>query len=610
DVFDSRDPGFADAVRATTGGGVDVVLNSLAGPALRRGIECLAPFGRFVELGKQDIAENRTIALATFAENLSFHALDADRLLAARPAAVGALLARLAADIAAERLPKLPVATFGADEADQAFALMKRAAHIGKIVIRPPTTRRSRAVPAPAKIGQERRPAWIIAGGTGGLGLEIAEALARRRKARVLLVARRAPRAQYRQRIEALQREGLAIETCLLDGADRAALEALARRIESDSETLEGVLHAAMVLHDTPIAQQTPAPVAAVLHAKVAVAEALAGLTAAWPECRLVMLGSASALVGNPNQAAYAAANGALEGIARQCRADGRSAITLALGPVGDAGRLAADPTLRQRLEAHWAGQPGAGFLSAQTVVDAVLNAIADPGIGPVLPLLAAAQPPRASGARHARAGARLAVFGEAAQSTLGIAGSQPATPVGGATEGSDTAGSPIHTLAPAKRHAVIQRRLRDAAAQVLRQPADEIDIDRPLSDIGFDSLMIVDLKLAAEEALHLPLSLDGVGHGESLKSLADRVAAEVAPRDGVPHEEAVALDAGRATSPAPPAGSGSSDDALLSALVERHAVGMPAQARARLVEIVGTSTTESNDQGYDRPMTEAPRHG
>ncbi|MEM6421828.1 MAG: MDR/SDR family oxidoreductase, partial [Pseudomonadota bacterium] len=206
EVFDSRDPGFADAVRATTGGGVDVVLNSLAGPALRRGIECLAPFGRFIELGKQDIAENRTIALATFAENLSFHALDADRLLTTRPAAVRALLARLAADIAAERLPKLPVATFGADEADLAFALMKRAAHIGKIVIRPPTTRRSRAVPAPARIGQERRPAWIIAGGTGGLGLEIAEALVRRRKARVLLVARRSPRAQSRQRIEALQR--------------------------------------------------------------------------------------------------------------------------------------------------------------------------------------------------------------------------------------------------------------------------------------------------------------------------------------------------------------------------------------------------------------------
>src|SRR5690606_24623178 len=54
-VFDSRSLTFADDIFSVTGGkGVDVVLNSLAGEAMRRSLSVLAPFGRFLELGKRD----------------------------------------------------------------------------------------------------------------------------------------------------------------------------------------------------------------------------------------------------------------------------------------------------------------------------------------------------------------------------------------------------------------------------------------------------------------------------------------------------------------------------------------------------------------------------
>ncbi|MFC7544465.1 zinc-binding dehydrogenase [Siccirubricoccus deserti] len=56
-VLDSRDPGFADALRAHWPDGVDVVLNSLAGEAMERSLGLLRPFGRFIELGKRDFAE-------------------------------------------------------------------------------------------------------------------------------------------------------------------------------------------------------------------------------------------------------------------------------------------------------------------------------------------------------------------------------------------------------------------------------------------------------------------------------------------------------------------------------------------------------------------------
>ncbi len=58
-VFDSRSLGFYNHVMEVTGGrSVDIVLNSLTGRFIAQSLKCLAPFGRFVELGKSDIYRN------------------------------------------------------------------------------------------------------------------------------------------------------------------------------------------------------------------------------------------------------------------------------------------------------------------------------------------------------------------------------------------------------------------------------------------------------------------------------------------------------------------------------------------------------------------------
>ncbi len=86
DVMDSRSLAFADEIAERTGGrGVDVVLNSLSGEALERGIAALATHGRFVELGKTDIHKNSRLQLFPFRRNLSFLALDLERMRYERP---------------------------------------------------------------------------------------------------------------------------------------------------------------------------------------------------------------------------------------------------------------------------------------------------------------------------------------------------------------------------------------------------------------------------------------------------------------------------------------------------------------------------------------------
>src|SRR5690606_33775004 len=63
-VIDSRRSDFVEAIMEITGRrGVDVVLNSLAGEAIPMGMNCLAEFGRFVEIGKRDIYQNNRIPL-------------------------------------------------------------------------------------------------------------------------------------------------------------------------------------------------------------------------------------------------------------------------------------------------------------------------------------------------------------------------------------------------------------------------------------------------------------------------------------------------------------------------------------------------------------------
>ena len=71
-------------MKLTGGIGVDVVLNSLAGEAITKSLQCLRPFGRFLEIGKRDLYGNSQIGLRPFRNNLSYFGIDADTLIVER----------------------------------------------------------------------------------------------------------------------------------------------------------------------------------------------------------------------------------------------------------------------------------------------------------------------------------------------------------------------------------------------------------------------------------------------------------------------------------------------------------------------------------------------
>jgi len=65
---------------ATKGHGVNVILNSLPGDLLQESLKCLAPFGRFLEIGKRDILLRARIDLQLLLRNIQFATMDLSEL--------------------------------------------------------------------------------------------------------------------------------------------------------------------------------------------------------------------------------------------------------------------------------------------------------------------------------------------------------------------------------------------------------------------------------------------------------------------------------------------------------------------------------------------------
>ena len=136
-IFSSRGLSFVKGVmRMTRGRGVDVVLNSLAGEGLQGSWDCLAAFGRFVEIGKKDILARNKLPMLPFDENRTFAAVDLTHMLSERPNLLRqnmeAILAMLRdGDITAPQ----PLHVYSNSRIEEAFCYLQSGKNTGKTVV-------------------------------------------------------------------------------------------------------------------------------------------------------------------------------------------------------------------------------------------------------------------------------------------------------------------------------------------------------------------------------------------------------------------------------------------------------------------------------------------
>jgi NADPH:quinone reductase-like Zn-dependent oxidoreductase/aryl carrier-like protein len=343
-IYYSRDTTFGPAIRQVTGGkGVDVVLNSLGGEFLRESWDCLAPFGRFIEIGKADITKNSRLEMAQFEYNVSFASVDLTKVAAYRPK----LMKRLLNDV--EKLmsngsirPVGPITSYGINEVEAAFRSLQSGKSMGKLVITPQPGDLVQAI-APKKITSlfKEDASYLIVGGTGGLGCSIARWMASRGAKYICLSSRRAnitPRLEGL--ISDLAKLGTTVSVRACDVADFKSVETLISDLQKEGP-IRGVIQGAMVLKDVLYEQMTLDDFNAVVNPKVTGTLNLHKSLGTSELDFFIALSSVAGVVGNRGQAAYAAANVFLDTFMAHRNAQGLPGTSLDLTAVSDVGYLA-----------------------------------------------------------------------------------------------------------------------------------------------------------------------------------------------------------------------------------------------------------------------------
>jgi polyketide synthase 12/epothilone polyketide synthase D len=352
-VFDSRSPHFADQIREATGGeGVDVVLNSLPGNVIEKSLSLLRDYGRFVEIGKMDIHRNMRLGLRPFNNNLSYFAVDIDRMLAQKPKLCGKLTREFTSLLADGKLRPVRHTAYPASAIVEAFREMATSKHVGKVVVsfaRDPvlvSTGRARIVFDP-------NASYLITGGLGGFGSSLAEWMVERGARHLCLIGRRGAESEGAQRIvEGLRAKGAEVRVMKADTASAADIRRVVAEL-AGGPPLKGVFHAAGLLDDALLVQQDFSRYEKVAAPKVSGTWNLHEATAHLQLDYFVLFSSIATTVGNQGSGNYAAANAFMDGLAHFRRQRGQKALSVNWGVIADVGMAADEDFYRRSLEAN-----------------------------------------------------------------------------------------------------------------------------------------------------------------------------------------------------------------------------------------------------------------
>lgn len=347
-VCDSRTLAFYDEIMEHTGGrGVEVVLNSVAGDAMRASFQLLTHDGRFVEIGKRDITDHQKLDLALFDRNQSYSAMDIDILVMDQPERFYGLMARVNQMLREGALTPLPTRVFPARECVDALRFMARSRHIGKVTV----DFKDQSVPvrsSPMPLRVDPEATYLVTGGFRGLGLEICRWLLERGARNLVVLSRSGPsQPAALEFVEEFESRGGRLQAPRVDISDP---DAVARALEGVSN-LKGVIHCAAVLHDGPLRTMESEALSEVMRVKAGGAWTLHRQTLDRDLDFFVMFSSATSLLGSPGQANYAAANAFLDSLAHHRRALGLPALAINWGAMGEVGMVARSPKAKQHLE-------------------------------------------------------------------------------------------------------------------------------------------------------------------------------------------------------------------------------------------------------------------
>lgn len=315
---------------------------------------------------------------------------------------------------------------------------------------------------------------WLVTGGLGRLGLNMTERLIERGARHLALVSRSAPTGVAADQIGEWRARGIEVHVGAIDVTDAPALSAFVDTLPTSWPPLTGILHAAGILDDAVLHQQSSERVLAVMAPKVLGGWALHRLAANHPIRHFILVSSASGLLGNPGQTAYGAANSMLDALALYRRRRGLPAQSLCWSAWADASR---DTALAGRLARH-----GLALIEVPQGLEAMERATA-------LDLPHLAILPRRSGARL--------VHPLLDSSPLPTDDTRPAS---SAPDSRLT--TQLRTLAPEERLDLLTAYILDQIAEITPTGTEAPEADRGFFDQGLDSMNAIELRNRLQASL------------------------------------------------------------------------------------------------------------
>jgi NAD(P)-dependent dehydrogenase (short-subunit alcohol dehydrogenase family)/acyl carrier protein len=357
------------------------------------------------------------------------------------------------------------------------------------------------ASPAAGEALIDAGAAYVITGGFGGFGMAVAGHLIAQGARDVVLIGRSgATTGDVKRQIADWRSQGVTVREALIDITRPEAVDAALAEL-SAQRAVKGVFHAAGIVNDVHIAGMTRDQLVSVMRPKVLGAWNLhaSSLRYQLPLDYFVLFSSVASIVGNSGQANYVAANAVLDSMAAYRRARGLAGTSINWGALSEVGMATSDELRRQfqlmGITPFSASEAVAGLHAALRFrpvqigimdVDWVQWGKFEPKGG---------KSPRFAHLTGKREGG-----------------------------GSQSVADSLRQLPAAERFSIVELMLAEQIAQTLRIPADRIDLKRPLTEMGIDSLMTVEMQIAINMAFGIELSALELTRGFSITQLTTPV--------------------------------------------------------------------------------------
>jgi myxalamid-type polyketide synthase MxaD len=386
--------------------------------------------------------------------------------------------------------------------------------------------RRAKILLKPERVPVRSDATYLITGGLGGIGLIIAHWLVIRGARHLILAGRTSlpDRKEWQgfqsrtiegariSAIRELESLGANVQTVSVDmGSDLSVTEMISRCLRADQRPLRGVFHAAGVTQDELLINQSAEQMRDILAAKMVGGWLLHRLLADIPLDLFVLFSSFSSFLGPPMLGSYSAANVFLDALAYHRRSLGQVGLSINWGPWAEAGMAARLLTDEESNGNRLKGiHNGARVLSTQLALEAMERLLEQGAIQTGVMSI-----DWKTWHRWTYGGLAISPYLSLLVSNSRVAGNTV------------TADSPRERILGARleqRSEMVDSYLAGEMALILKVPLSLVDREKPIVNMGFDSLMSIELKNRIETHLGVSVAMSRLIQSPTILELTDFV--------------------------------------------------------------------------------------